>query len=127
MLNRSSKDFNDWKLLMSFLYPNDPIKNWINETNYDNGFKEDWLWLMELVEAIEKLPPKNFSDALSVYDSTESWEDYFFHFTIWQTHASVVLYRGGRQYQAVPTKIGISKMDAVYSAALDFIKFVVKP
>ena len=56
--NMTQEQFEEYKLIHNFLYPNDPLKPWINKTNIINLFKEDWNELMLVVDKIHNLKPK---------------------------------------------------------------------
>jgi len=53
MKKNNKQLFEEYKLVHDFLYPNEPLKAWINENTYTNYFIDSWDPLMELVEKIE--------------------------------------------------------------------------
>ena len=42
--------FKEYKLIHNFIYPKNPLKKWINKTNFNNLFKKDWNELMFVIE-----------------------------------------------------------------------------
>jgi len=48
------EQFENYKLLHNFLY-DDPLKKWINKTNFNNLFIKDWNELMKVVEKIDTI------------------------------------------------------------------------
>lgn len=51
---RSKEDFENYKLVHAFYY-GDPLKKWIDETNYINLFSDDWNELLPVVAKITEL------------------------------------------------------------------------
>lgn len=51
--NKLIVEFEDYKTVHNFVYPNEPLKKWIDETNFINLFKEDWNELMPSVKKID--------------------------------------------------------------------------
>lgn len=56
------KSFEEYKLIHNFYYSNEPLKSWLNETNFINHFEMDWNNLMPVIEKIEKL----FDDGIDI-------------------------------------------------------------
>lgn len=104
-------DFENYKLVHSFMHPDNPLKEWINKDNYYNGFSKDWLWLMPVVEKIESTfdnRPKFNSFRKVIIENNTCWiGDYFGEFT--QDQIS---------YFTSDTKIV-----AVWLAVVEFIKW----
>lgn len=63
---KKTEKFNDYKLVHNFMYPNEPLKEWITEDSFNNIFIKDWNSLMELVHKIRKL---------GFYVSLRNWYD----------------------------------------------------
>ncbi|MCP4254992.1 MAG: hypothetical protein GY775_16620 [Candidatus Scalindua sp.] len=55
MSNYTIAAFEDFEMLHKFMYPNDPLKSWINKENYINTFNVDWNSLMKVVDKIESI------------------------------------------------------------------------
>ena len=93
--------FEKYKMVHHFMYPNDPLKKWINETNFINTYENDWNVLMPVVEKIENL-------------------DFFCMINKWTS-----IYKGslGSNRTAIATTEGNSKIMNTYIAVTKFIKW----
>lgn len=38
----SKKDFKEYKLIHKFMHPDEPLKEWFDDNNYTNIYREDW-------------------------------------------------------------------------------------
>lgn len=47
------QEFEDYQAVHNFMFPAQPLKAWIKETNYFNQYTDSWDGLMELVEKVE--------------------------------------------------------------------------
>lgn len=48
------EDFEYWKLIRSYVAPNEPLKNWVNEDNYVNVYISDWNAIREVVDKLNE-------------------------------------------------------------------------
>jgi len=48
-------DFEKYKLVFKFLYPDEELKMWINAYNYNNNIAEDYDSLFKIINNIENL------------------------------------------------------------------------
>lgn len=46
-------DFNNWKTIHNFINPDEPIKSWVNETNFTNHYRESWDELMPVIKKLD--------------------------------------------------------------------------
>jgi hypothetical protein len=53
-MNTDKQLFKEYADIHNFMYPQ-PLKKWIDETNFINHYSDDWDWLMPVVEQIENL------------------------------------------------------------------------
>lgn len=47
------EDFEFYRMLHAFHYPEEPLKRWVTASNYTNYYLEDWNALMSVIEKIE--------------------------------------------------------------------------
>jgi len=92
-------EFEQYKLIHDFYY-DDPLKDWINEDNFTDMFKEDWNALMQVVGKIEDL-------------------GYFCMINRWTS-----VYTGSKiERISVTTVEGNSKLINTYQAVVEFVKW----
>lgn len=48
-------EFEEYKLIHNFYYPNESLNSWINETNFSNHFKDSWDSLHEVLDKVKEL------------------------------------------------------------------------
>ncbi len=50
-----TEQYEDYKAILFFINPDENLKGWSNETNFENHYEKNWNELMYLVEKIESL------------------------------------------------------------------------
>lgn len=115
-LKKQKEEFEDWKLIISFLY-NEPIKSWVTQYNYTNLFKKDWELLIDLVEKIEK-----------IYDNHHGYFGVHIHSNCCNIqgtnlHLSLKSNEYGYVYMTDPNAIYSTKKESTYYACVEFIKW----
>ncbi|MDO6737056.1 hypothetical protein [Wenyingzhuangia sp. 2_MG-2023] len=98
--------YNEWVMLHNFFYDNEPIKNWINEENFNNNFKDDWESLMEFVEKIENIKNEEGSS--------------LFNIIIEQCFVEIII---NQSSETIVNIDGDNKIDAIYKSILEFVKW----
>jgi hypothetical protein len=100
--------FEEYKLIHGFLYPDSPLKKWLNKDNFCNAdeYEIEWEELMELVGLIEsntELNGKGYSMQLLKNFCT--------------------IIDGNTLKRVFNTINGDTRKDATYSTCIKFIKF----
>lgn len=108
--------FEEYKIVHSFYYSDDPLKKWINETNFSNLFDSDWNEMMLLVDKIEALNNGGFEVGIhfgsTIIDQCRDSENGELHNP--KTLFEITLSEG----YCFDDKIGFT-----YEAAIQFIKW----
>lgn len=55
------KEFLEYQLMHNFMFPEEPLKGWILETNFSNHYNKDWNPLMEVVIKINTIDDYRFT------------------------------------------------------------------
>lgn len=93
-------EFEEYKLIHKFAYPNTVLKKWITVDTFSNPFKDSWLWLMPVVEKIEN----RCEATVNIYGS--------------------VCYINREDFpQSLTEFYGETKVDATYKAVIFFIQW----
>lgn len=50
-----TKEFKEYRMVHDFMHPADPLKKWINGSNYINHYQIHWDELMPVIEKIHNL------------------------------------------------------------------------
>jgi len=51
-MTKEEQAFEDYKLVHYFIYPNEPLKQWINEKTYINLYETDWNEIIKIANKI---------------------------------------------------------------------------
>ena len=104
---RSEKGFADYQIVHAFRY-NEPLKAWIDESNYINLFEEDWNELMPVLTEINEILNSWLCESHDGSDKLEKWYLSYNHENLNYIENEVV----------VTTGIGL-----VYDEVIQFIKW----
>jgi hypothetical protein len=99
---------NNFILIHEFMHPNEPIKGWVrNDKDYTGNFHDQWDLLMDLVEKIEDIEGGKYD--FSIYsDPTAAISD-------WKAQEDIIVVNDAN-----------TKIEAVYFACVEFIKWLNK-
>lgn len=98
-MSTQTEKFEEYKLIYNFINPDVPLKGWINEKNHSNLYAKDWSELMEVVEKIEETHIVDIcGKAVSIH------------------------HNNGEMIIDQSAKNSSTKIEAVYTACLEFIK-----
>jgi len=118
------KDFEDYKLVHNFMYPDEPLKDGINEGNFINNFRKDWNNLMEVVEKIENL--NLTKGAYPEYPKVKHLGDHAEIFCYGNYKGESIYWKGyfGVDSNIYPHVNQVdSKIEATYKVVVEFIKW----
>lgn len=102
------KEFEEYKSIHNFMYPEEPLKGWVTKDNYFNYYIDDYENLMEVVEKIESID----SPTTGGYRYNVVIEQCFVE--IIENHTSEVIVEEDAN----------TKKEAIYYAILEFINFI---
>lgn len=63
-------DFEKYKLIHEFVYPDEPLKSWVDEANYIDTFKRDWNVLIPVVSNLNIIAGQHIM-SLDVKENTK--------------------------------------------------------
>jgi hypothetical protein len=64
-----TEKFEEYKAILFFINPDENLKGWINETNFENHYVKDWNELMEVVQRINITEDYRFSIQINTMDT----------------------------------------------------------
>ena len=120
-MTTTEKNFNDYKIVFSFLNPNDTLKNWINETSYTNHYNDDWSSLMELVQHCNEI---------QIFGSNKHTNDY----ELKSLNTSLITFDKEKIYQSAIKFIGYynvlmtaASLSEIYESECLFVNYEKQP
>jgi hypothetical protein len=94
-----TEKFEEYKVTFQFMYPDENLKGWVNETNFINHYTDQWDDLMEVVKAIA--------------EKTEYELVMSYGYSYWNNGGENPLEEFG----------GYENISAIYEAVIEFIKW----
>jgi len=113
---RTKEDFEDYKVLHNFVYPDDRLKPWINESNYTNNYMTDWEVIMDALSTAESM---YFGPTVQSLITEVGMKD-------GMGYCAITLLKKGVNCPFGETHVHKNKKLAVYSALISFVKWVNK-
>jgi len=102
-------DFNEYKLIHNFVYPDISLKSWINKINFTNNYKDQWDVLMMSVEKIITMREYRFRIEL-----TTMYDPHLGYNCMLIDNVNDIFFLG------ISLK---SHVEATYNSVIDFIKW----
>jgi hypothetical protein len=103
----TEQEFEEYKMIHNFMYPDESLKAWITKNNAINTFKDDYNALMEVVEKAESLTFK---------------DDEYYNFHILGGCCVGVI--SSHLHELIYVEDKKSKRDCLYYAIIQFLEFL---
>ena len=106
-------EFEDYKMIHNFMY-DEPLKRWMDETNFINNYNSDIVWAMSVLEKIGGI--KN----------PQNEDEFLYNWTLTQSYCSIesnIINGGLGEGEIVRNNHGGSLAQMIYVTVVQFIKW----